>query len=632
MARLRTRFSLAAAVTALTLAAAGCSGGSSGGETPDEAAAALAHHLASGRLAGADLRGADGAQRWWKDAVAGLHGSRHTVTVAGVGTGKDDAHATARLRYRWQLAGTGTTWSYTTTAALVRGDAGHWAATWSPHLLAPTLARGDRLVLESRTAPRADILGAGGVALVKDRPVVRYGIDKTLVSAAGAVASAKRAARLLDVDPSAFAARVKAAGDKAFVEAIVLRRSDVSHVLPRSYPKIPGFVGVPDTMSLAPTREFARPILGTVGPVTAEIVKASRGAYRAGDEAGLSGLEQRYDEQLRGTPGVTVVAVPRTGDPRTLFATEPRRGKPLRTTLDPRLQATAERALAGVGPASALVAIRPSDGHVLVAASGPGSDGYSTATVGRYAPGSTFKVVSSLALLRKGLTPDSIVPCTSTIVVDGKTFKNYSDYPSAGVGRIPLRTAVADSCNTAFVSQHDRVSAADVADAAATLGLGVDHDLGFPVFLGSVPAGGTTTEHAASLIGQGKVLASPMAMAAVAASVASGRTVVPDLLPGQQPSVAPPPRPLTGKEDRALRGLMRGVVTSGSGSFLAGLGGPPVLAKTGTAEFGDRTPPQTHAWMIGVHGDLAVAAFVDVGESGSHTAGPLLEQLLRAAS
>ena len=76
---------------------------------------------------------------------------------------------------------------------------------------------------------------------------------------------------------------------------------------------------------------------------------------------------------------------------------------------------------------------------------------------------------------------------------------------------------------------------------------------------------------------------------------------------------------------------MRGVVTRGSGSFLASLPGAPVLAKTGTAEFGSATPLQTHAWMIAVHGDLAVAVFVDVGQSGSGTAGPILERFLRAA-
>ncbi len=76
---------------------------------------------------------------------------------------------------------------------------------------------------------------------------------------------------------------------------------------------------------------------------------------------------------------------------------------------------------------------------------------------------------------------------------------------------------------------------------------------------------------------------------------------------------------------------MRGVVTQGSGRFLASVPGAPVLAKTGTAEFGCEEPLQTHAWMIAVHGDLAVAVFVDVGDSGSGTAGPLLDRFLRQA-
>jgi cell division protein FtsI/penicillin-binding protein 2 len=126
------------------------------------------------------------------------------------------------------------------------------------------------------------------------------------------------------------------------------------------------------------------------------------------------------------------------------------------------------------------------------------------------------------------------------------------------------------------------------------------------------------------------VLASPMAMAAVAGSVAAGQTVVPRLLAASDVS-ASPATPLTPDEAEQLRQLMAGVVARGSGAFLADLPGAPVLAKTGTAEFGDEDPPKTHAWMIASQGDLAVAVFVDVGESGSQTAGPILEEFLRSA-
>jgi cell division protein FtsI/penicillin-binding protein 2 len=122
-----------------------------------------------------------------------------------------------------------------------------------------------------------------------------------------------------------------------------------------------------------------------------------------------------------------------------------------------------------------------------------------------------------------------------------------------------------------------------------------------------------------------------MAMATVAASVAQGEAVVPRLLPDAEVSEAAPEEPLTGQEAAALRDLMRAVVTEGSATFLSTVPGPPVGAKTGTAEFGSGDPLPTHTWMIATQGDLAVAVFVEVGESGSQTAGPILERFLRAA-
>ena len=101
-------------------------------------------------------------------------------------------------------------------------------------------------------------------------------------------------------------------------------------------------------------------------------------------------------------------------------------------------------------------------------------------------------------------------------------FENYDDYPSSGLGNIPLRTAVANSCNTAFISQRGKLGQDALADAAASLGIGVDHDLGFPAYFGNVVPPAAETEAAADLIGQGKVLASPMAMATVIASMQSG--------------------------------------------------------------------------------------------------------------
>jgi cell division protein FtsI/penicillin-binding protein 2 len=133
-------------------------------------------------------------------------------------------------------------------------------------------------------------------------------------------------------------------------------------------------------------------------------------------------------------------------------------------------------------------------------------------------------------------------------------------------------------------------------------------------------------------------------MATVAASVAKGATVVPRLVVpaegvassepsgSEKPSAtSAPAAPLTADEAATLKQLMRGVVTEGGASFLQDVPGDEVAAKTGTAQFGEAGNLQNHVWMIAIQGDLAVAVFVDVGEYGSTTAGPLLEQFLRAA-
>ncbi len=567
-----------------------------------------------------------GGQEQLDALLAGIEDLEASVTVDSVVL--DGDAATATLAWSWVTPGQ--PWRYATTANLQKTD-DLWTVQWAPAMVEPSLTAGESLTATLNQPAREDILGADDEVLVTLRPVMRIGIDKTRVSTEQAPDSARALATLVDIDPDSYAKAVKQAGSKAFVEAVVLREADAAELGQAAVAAIPGAIGLADELPLAPTRDFATELLGRVGPATAQVIEESDGAVLPGEQVGLSGLQARYDEQLGGVTGAVIAAVSDTHE-RELHATEPVAGEPLRTTLDPTHQLEAEAALDGVGPASALVAIQPSTGDLLAAASGDGSEGYNTATFGQYPPGSTMKVVTALALIRAGVAPTDEVPCTPTLVVDGKTFSNYDDYPASGIGDIPLRSAVANSCNTAMISQRDELDDDALAEAAATLGLGIDHDLGFPAYFGQVPAPTSDTEEAASFIGQGTVLASPMAMAAVAASVADGQTVVPRLLPEVASVAADPARPLTATEADDLRDIMRAVVTEGTAGFLRDVPGGPVGAKTGTAEFGTANPPDTHAWMIATQGDLAVAVFVAEGQSGSQTAGPILEQFLRAAS
>ena len=128
------------------------------------------------------------------------------------------------------------------------------------------------------------------------------------------------------------------------------------------------------------------------------------------------------------------------------------------------------------------------------------------------------------------------------------------------------------------------------------------------------------------MIGQARIVASPLAMAGVAATVADGRWHAPRLLAGDPRSSGPS---LATDELTTLRTLMRSVVTSGTGTALAVVPGE-VAGKTGTAEFGGGDPPPTHAWFIAFRGDLAVAVLVEKGSSGGAAAAPIAQRFFTA--
>jgi cell division protein FtsI/penicillin-binding protein 2 len=610
----------------VALAATACGSGSSGPD-PAPAAASLAQGLTSGDLSSVSFAGTTAAvaDKEYGAAVAGLGSVTPQVTVAGVKKDGDSA-ATATLSWSWPL---GTGWTYQSTAPMkLVGQS--WQVTWSPTVVEPQLDGTTTLDATTVEAKRGDILGPGGVGLVTDRPVVRFGVDRTKVGPAAALDAARRLAQLVGIDVASYVKEVKASGPKAFILAITYRQEEVPSSVTRAYTHIKGVDALAGQLPLGLTKDFAAPILGTVGPVTADMIKQNPGVYQVGDVAGLSGLEARYDEQLRGKPGVQVDAVASDGKRHTLFKTAPVDGTPLRLTMVPRLQMLAEHILSTVGPASAIVAIRPSTGAILAVANGPGTNGYNDATYGRFAPGSTFKTVGSLALIKQGVTPSTTVSCPTSVNVNGKVFTNDSFYPPSANGEISLATALANSCNTAYINERTQLGTHDLVDAAATLGMGVDHDLGFPAYFGNVVPPVSETDKAADMIGQGQILASPMTMATVLASVVAGHTVVPQLITSVDPA-ATSSTALTAQQDATLKTLLRGVVTGGTGLGLKDVPGLPVIAKTGTAEFDRNGRRLTHAWMIGAQGDLAVCAFVDVGTTGAGTAGPLLEAFLRGA-
>ncbi|MFE0425252.1 penicillin-binding transpeptidase domain-containing protein [Streptomyces sp. NPDC058953] len=345
---------------------------------------------------------------------------------------------------------------------------------------------------------------------------------------------------------------------------------------------------------------------------------------------GRSGLQYRYDKRLGGksADSVAVVGTSSGRTLATLHTADGERGDPVRTTLDPAVQRSAEAALRGLAKNAAIVAVRPSTGEVLAAADNPPT-GTNRSLRGRYPAGSDFKVVTAAALIGKGVRSGTPVPCPRYEHVDGQRFENQ------GLFTLPagstFREGFARSCNTGIIGLRDRLADDGLAEAAGWFGIGPEWTVGATTFDGSVPANTSDNDKAAAMIGQGRVEASPLVMASVAATVKDGTfrqpVLVPDAVKNRAKATAPLP-PGTAAE---LRSLMRAVVTEGSGDALRGLPGEPG-AKTGTAEFGTGKPPRTHAWFIGFQGDLAFAVLIEDGGSGGADAGPVAASFLRGVA
>jgi cell division protein FtsI/penicillin-binding protein 2 len=550
-----------------------------------------------------------------KQTAADLPGAELTPALGAVTVKGSDA--TVGWRATWHLAAA-PDWSYAATLKL-RDSGGSWKVVSAPTMVHPQLGAGQHLKLVRSLPDRAAITDASGAPLFTPTEVVNVGVDTGKVTDLPALAAGLSAAT--GVAAADITKAVTAAPKGQFVPVITLRRPDFEAVRAKIF-DLPGAVFPTSTRLLAPSSRFAVALLGRVGAATAEVLKESevhgKPRYAATDQLGLSGLQRAFQQQLTGTPGFTVSVVstdPSTGDPgRQIAAVAPVPGKPVQTTLVPALQNAADVAVATQQLPTHLVVVRPGTGEVLAVASNaaatPGN-----ALTGRFPPGSSMKTMTATALLAAGkVTPTTPVACPGTTTVDGREFQNENKFD---LGTVSLTEAFAQSCNTTFIQQALTLPDAALADAAHSYGVGSDWKLPVGIFSGSVPSDATGTTKAADAIGQGQVLMSPAALALVAAGIASGKPAPPVEVvgaPAAGPAPQGPPQPILD----ALRPMMRQVVLTGTARGVSGRGA--VFGKTGTAEFGSKTPPDAHGWFMGYRmggpgGDLAFATLVEGGQS-----------------
>lgn len=422
------------------------------------------------------------------------------------------------------------------------------------------------------------------------------------------------------------------------------------------------------------TTNFAH-ILGYVWtPSDRDVERIRAEGVEPAEYVGKNGLERIYERFLMGTPGIERVEVDSRRRPQRVVARDNAiPGSKLVLALDAEVQRLALERLRGMR--GAVVALDPRSGEVLVLASSPTYDaslfhrGISSAdwrrlnedpdlplinraVASRYAPGSTFKIVTALALARSGgFNPNATIHCPGYLQVGNRRMRCMGTH-----GTISFNRAFAVSCNTYFGTIGMRVGPQALADTALAMGLGDRTGIDLPgENRGIVPSPRSRAaenprrrwfpgDTANFSVGQGEMSATPIQMASVAAMVANRgtnyrprlvRSIVPPE-PGAEP--VPTEKEVLGRLDLppavwdALARAMRETVETGTARGLRPIPGVRWGAKTGSAQHQRSAKP--HSWLIAYapieDPKIAVAVIVEAAGHGSTVAGPIARDVIAA--
>ncbi len=569
-----------------------------------------------------------------------------------------------------------------------------------------TQARANHQRIIPITPPRGEIIDRNGERIVGNRPVytvsVTYlGLQDTdrIVNTLASLLAGEKAYEGMSV------AQIKASLQEK-MQAEKLRLYEPIHVaagvsletvarIEEHRLDLPGVIIDVQSVRDYPYGDLLAPVLGYVGEIEKEqLAKNKDKDYQMGDNFGKTGLENQYEEVLRGKRGARLVEVDAHGRPvRDLGVKAPTPGNNLLLTVDARLQRAAQDALAkGVARArtvggaripkdktlsAAAVVLDVRTGEVLAMASLPSYDPgvfargvtskeYQELTKSgalrnhcietTYIPGSTFKMVTATALLEGGIVKPE------TTIFDPGYYKTQKDWKPGGHGRVDIRRALKVSCDTFFYMFGAQAGPELMGKYAREYGLGEKTGIDLPgEEAGLVPS----REHKKEIwrkhpwesqwheydstnmaIGQGENKYTALQLANYMATIANGgKLYKPHLV---KKVVSPDGKTLTDFSPQLIRQvnvsgetlkiIQEGIhqVTlppDGTASGVFAGADYQAAAKTGTAEVGDAAGNK-HALFLAYapyeNPEVAVSVVIEYGGMGSGVAGPVAREILDA--
>ena len=426
---------------------------------------------------------------------------------------------------------------------------------------------------------------------------------------------------------------------------------------------------------LYPSDGFAAHLIGYVGEISEDDLNKSKYAfYQPGDMVGKSGVEATYDALLRGEDGSRDVIVNSHGkEIGDLGQTLAKPGQDLRLTIDLDVQMAAEKAMEG--KTGAMVAMDPHTGEILALVSRPTFDPnefsvrlsksywneilnnpdhplLNKAIQAQLAPGSTFKIIMSVAGLEENVAQDMHVQCNG-----GASFYGHFFACDVHHGAVDIHNAIPYSCDTFYYTLANKLGIDTIAKYATSLGISQKTGIDLPdEASGTMPSTQWKLKnfhekwYAGEVIsvgiGQGAVTATPLQLARALGGIASGgalrrpHVVFPDEVPADQLQAIHETFPGSGDKTISLTPENWQIITDGMAAVTltgtaaaAHLEGIDFAGKTGTAQVmshdalarsggGHKTVP--NAWFVGMaprrNPDIVVAVLWENGNWGNNSA------------
>ena len=354
-----------------------------------------------------------------------------------------------------------------------------------------------------------------------------------------------------------------------------------------------------------------------------------------GDLVGASGLELGLQERLAGTPSTKLVVVDRRDRSLDVLGrTKGVPGKDVKTTLDVDVQRAAEQAYGGTTGGS--VVMDPATGDLLaVVSSSPfdpnnyvgvaGIQPFNRALSGRYPPGSALKVMTAAAALEEKVVKET------TMLPGPAEYQGVRNFESGAFGTIDFASALKFSVNTVFAQVALDLGARRLKRYADAFGFNSAPQMPLPAATSSFPLPADAGDVMWGSIGQAQVLASPLTMATIAATIANGGKRMEPRILLRDDKVGE--RVVSRKIATTMTRLMENVVKGGTGVGAA-IANAQVAGKTGTAEVDVAGERKNHAWFIAFAPSagpkVAVSVVSEYGGIGGQVAAPLAGRILSA--